>query len=189
MSLGSFLLILSAFAFPSLYIFTQRPYYKEYAFHGPPPISGRAGMIAVAIVPFIVALGMKANMISFVTGVGHERLNMYHRWLGVLCMFMAIVHAVPFMVQAGMEGGYAELKRTFAKNIVFWNGVVALVCLGWLTIASIPWFRRLAYEFFAYSHMVMGIAFIGALIWHCNNMLNSVSLSWDGEGGAGLTWE
>jgi predicted ferric reductase len=140
-SLGSALLVFAGFLYPTLYIFTQAPYYRAWAFWGPPAIASRAGMIAVAIIPFITALGMKANMISFITGVGHERLNMFHRWLGYLALFMALVHALPFIVQAAQEGGYEEVKRTFAKNIVFWNGVVSIVLLGWLCIASMPWFR------------------------------------------------
>ncbi|RPA79582.1 hypothetical protein BJ508DRAFT_240538 [Ascobolus immersus RN42] len=174
-SLGSALLVIAGFGYPMLYIFTQFPYYRLHYWWGPPGISGRAGMMGVATVPFIVALGMKANLVSVVTGVGHERLNMFHRWLGYLALVLGIIHAIPFFVQRTKEEGMEGVRVMFASNIVYWNGVASLVLLAWLCGASIPWFRRLAYEFFAYTHMVVGIAFIGCMIWHCANMLSSWS--------------
>ena len=66
--------------------------------HAAPPLAIRAGMLAVALIPWIVGLSMKANFISILTGIGHERLNVLHRWLAYLCLILSLIHTIPFYV-------------------------------------------------------------------------------------------
>lgn len=140
-SFGLGMLILAGFAYPALYTFTQHPYYEMAPQYGPPPLAGRGGMIALAMTPFVLMLGMKANMISLVTGVGHEKLNVLHRWLGFFMGFFALVHAVPFIVEPLRNGGYHTLKALFYNHVEYWNGVGALICLLWLCFGSLPFIR------------------------------------------------
>ncbi|KAI5804532.1 ferric reductase NAD binding domain-containing protein [Geopyxis carbonaria] len=172
-SVGMCTLILVGFAFPFLYIFTQHPYYAREPFLGPPPISGRSGMMALAMLPFILALGMKVNLVSLVTGVGHEKLNVLHRWLGMLMGILSVIHAVPFVVEPVKNGGWALCKEKFMSHPTYWNGVGAFVCLFWLCIASQPFIRRWCYEVFVHLHIMAGVGFLGLMFWHCNNMLTS----------------
>jgi len=136
-SIGMCTMILTGFLFPMLWVFTQRPYYARAPELGPPPIAGRAGMLAVAMVPFVLALGMKVNLVSLVTGVGHEKLNVLHRWLGILMALLSAIHAIPYIVEPAVNGGWAHVKEKFMSNVVYWNGVGAFVCLFWLTAASV----------------------------------------------------
>lgn len=140
-SFGLGLLILAGFAYPVLYVFTQRPYYELAPRFGPPPLSGRSGMITLAMTPFVLMLGMKANLVSLVTGVGHEKLNVLHRWLGYFMGFFAIVHTVPFIVEPLRNGGVVQLKDLFYNHIEYWNGVGALICLLWLCFGSLRFVR------------------------------------------------
>lgn len=51
-----------------------------------PPIATRAGFLAIAILPFQVMFATKWNPITILTGVSHERLQVYHRWSGwIMC--------------------------------------------------------------------------------------------------------
>lgn len=172
-SIGMCTLVLAGFLYPILYVFTQRPYYAWAPKYGPPPIAGRAGMIAVAMIPFVIALGMKVNLVSMVTGVGHEKLNVVHRWLALLMGILATVHAVPFIVEPVVNGGWGQVKAKFMSNVVYWNGVGAFICMFWLCVASLTPIRRLCYEFFVHIHILAGIGFLGLMFWHCNNMLTS----------------
>jgi hypothetical protein len=140
-SFGMCALIVAGAAYPLLYVFTQRPYYAREPRLGPPPLAGRAGMIAIAMLPFVLALAMKANLVSFVTGVGHEKLNVLHRWMGWMMGLFSVIHAVPFIVEPVKEGGWALVKTKFSANPVYWNGVAALACLFWLCVASLPFVR------------------------------------------------
>jgi len=103
-------------------------------------------MIAVAMIPFVVALGMKANLVSLVTGVGHEKLNVLHRWLGLLMGFLSIIHAIPFLVEPVVNGSWSDLKVKFMSNIVYWNGVGAFACLFWLCVASLKPIRYISFH-------------------------------------------
>ncbi|KAI5793684.1 ferric reductase NAD binding domain-containing protein [Peziza echinospora] len=181
MSLGLALIIMAGFAYPMLYVFTQHPYYLRYARYGPPGLSSRAGMVAISTTPFIIALSMKANIVTVITGVGHERLNALHRWLAGLAGIMAVVHTVPFLVEPYRQGGWAAIgeKLTHGKgNIYYWNGFAALGCLAWLNFASLPFLRRWCYEFFVHLHIFCGVGYIAMLFWHCNNMLSSWHYLW-----------
>lgn len=97
-SVPATLIIASAFIFTTLYCFVPRPLYYPSVVSGSPPLAIRAGMLAVALMPWLVGLSMKANLISLMTGLGHERLNALHRGAGWLCLFLSIVHTVPFLV-------------------------------------------------------------------------------------------
>lgn len=68
-------LITIASTFIVLFIFIPQPYFYPNANDGGPPLAIRAGMIAIAMVPWIVALSMKVNLVSVMTGIGHERLS------------------------------------------------------------------------------------------------------------------
>lgn len=140
-SFGLGLLILAGFSYPVLYVFTQRPYYEREPKFGPPPLAGRSGMIALAMTPFILMLGMKANLISLVTGVGHEKLNVLHRWLGFFMGFFSVVHTIPFIVEPLKQGGMDRLRVVWASHSTYWNGVGALVCVLWLCFGSLPFIR------------------------------------------------
>lgn len=59
---------------------------------------------------------MKANFITFLTGIGHERLNVLHRWLAYLCLVLSIIHTVPFYIMPVYDNGglivYQQLLKT-----------------------------------------------------------------------------
>lgn len=83
-------------------------------------------MIAVAMMPWIVALSMKANFIALLTGIGHERLNVLHRWLAYLCLLLSLIHTIPFYVQPVWEhGGLNIFQSYFGKtgSVIYGTGI------------------------------------------------------------------
>jgi len=83
--------------------FTQRPYYREHLGYGSPPIAIRAGLMAFACVPILVALAGKANLVTLLIGISHERLNILHRWVAWMSFGLSLTHAIPFF--------YCQLSR------------------------------------------------------------------------------
>jgi len=165
----------AALVFVSLYCFLPRPlYYASMAF-GSPPLAVRAGMIAVAMMPWIIALSMKANLISMLTGIGHERLNVLHRWGGYLCLFLSLVHTVPYYVQPLWDQqGFTVFETYFTgQNYIYSTGIAALVPLIFLCVASLRILRARMYELFVALHVPVSIVFLGMLFWHCHNYLTS----------------
>jgi len=119
-SLPAVLIIVAAALFVTLYCFLPQPLYWSNIAYGSPPLAIRAGMLAVALPPWILALSMKANLITMITGIGHERLNVMHRWAGWLCVFLSLVHTIPFYVTPIWESNASRVvfasffgKRTY----------------------------------------------------------------------------
>lgn len=109
-----------ALAFTMLYCFLPQPLYWKSLEFGSPPLAIRAGMLAVALVPWIIALAMKANMISVITGIGHERLNVLHRWAGYLCLVLSLVHTLPFYIQRHQDHvGYRAYRQYFDLHGIY----------------------------------------------------------------------
>jgi hypothetical protein len=127
-------IIFAAVVFNILYIFVPQPLYWASIEYGSPPLAIRSGMLAVALLPWIVALSMKANLITILTGLGHERLNVLHRWGGWLCVFLGLVHTIPFYVTpiwetAGSVDIWTAAGWLGKSGYVYGNGKCAIVYL------------------------------------------------------------
>lgn len=177
-SLAVLTCVFIALVFVTLYCFLQQPLYWQSIQFGSPPLAVRAGMISVAMTPWIIATSMKANLLTILIGIGPERLNVFHRWAGYLCLFLALVHTIPFYVQPVWDdGGMEVFQRLFpgGSGIIYGTGIACLVPLIWLCVASLPWIRRIAYEVFVMLHVPVAIVYVGLLFWHTKNFL----MSWD----------
>ncbi|KZL83887.1 ferric reductase like transmembrane component [Colletotrichum incanum] len=172
---------LIALAFVTLYCFLQQPLYWQSIQFGSPPVAIRAGMIAVALTPWIIVTSMKANVMSILIGIGPERLNVFHRWAGYICLFLSLVHTIPFYVQPVWDdGGMDVFSRLFegGSGVIYGTGIACLVPLVWLCVASLPFIRRIAYELFVMLHVPVGMAYVGLLFWHTKNYLASWDYLW-----------
>lgn len=119
-SIGAITIVFAALVFVVLYCFVPQPLYWQSIRFGSPPLAIRAGMIAVAMMPWIVALSMKANFISMITGIGHERLNVLHRWLAYICLLLSLIHTVPFYVTPVWDHGGLIVFRSYFANQHFY---------------------------------------------------------------------
>ncbi|OAA54189.1 ferric reductase [Cordyceps fumosorosea ARSEF 2679] len=167
-----------AVVFVTLYCFLQQPLYWQSIQFGSPPLAVRAGMISVALTPWIIATSMKANLLTLVIGIGPERLNVMHRWLSYLCLFLALVHMIPFYIQPVWEDdGMKVFYKLFpdGTGIIYGTGIACIVPLIWLCVASLPWIRRVAYETFVILHIPAGVVYTALLFWHTKNFLMSWS--------------
>ncbi len=180
-SLAVLAVVFVTLMFVSLFVFLKQPLYWQSIQFGSPPVAIRAGMVAVAMTPWIIATSMKANLLTLITGIGPERLNVFHRWAGYLCLFLSLVHTIPFYVQPVWDdGGMEVFQRLFPEGsgIIYGTGVACLVPLAWLCVASLPVIRRTAYEVFATLHVPVGIVYLGVLFWHTKNYLASWNYLW-----------
>lgn len=180
-SLAVLTIVFIATAFVTLYCFLLQPLYWQSIQYGSPPVAIRAGMIAVAMTPWILATSTKANILTVITGIGPERLNVFHRWAGYICLFLALVHTIPFYVQPVWDNGGMEVfSKLFdgGSGVIYGTGIACLVPLVWLCIASLPFIRRVAYEIFVLLHVPVGAVYLGLLFWHTKNYLASWSYLW-----------
>lgn len=90
-----------------------KPYYwADEKFGGSPPLATRSGWMALACMPFVLyvrhsvniltvltiasATATKTNWITLVTGVSHERLQVFHRWISYAFFILALLHTFPW---------------------------------------------------------------------------------------------
>ncbi|KAL2753975.1 hypothetical protein ACRALDRAFT_1062951 [Sodiomyces alcalophilus JCM 7366] len=180
-SLAVLTVVFIAALFVVLYCFLLQPLYWQSIQYGSPPVAIRAGMIAVALTPWIIATSMKANILTMVIGIGPERLNVFHRWAGYLCLFLSLVHAIPFYVQPVWDDGGMDVFQALfegGSGVIYGTGIACLVPLAWLCIASLPFVRRIAYEAFVLLHIPVAVAYVGLLFWHSKNYLASWDYLW-----------
>ncbi|THH14579.1 hypothetical protein EW146_g5768 [Bondarzewia mesenterica] len=107
--------------------------------YDPEYYANRAGDIASAQTVLVVALGMKNNVISLVTGVGSDSLNYLHRMTArVLCVTLWI-HAGG-RLQIGLE------NDTSLDNAWMQAGVLSMTAFTVLCAVSLRPVRAMAYD-------------------------------------------
>ena len=177
---GVIFMVFAATAFVTLYTFLPQPYYYADIAYGSPPLAIRAGMIAVAMMPWIIGLSVKSNLITLITGIGHERLNVLHRWASYIFLLLSLVHTVPFYITPIWdEGGLNTWKKYFNTGYYpYGSGWAALAPLIAITLHSLPFVRAWSYEVFVVAHVPLSVALLGLLFWHCHNYLTSWNYLW-----------
>jgi len=138
---------------------------------GSPPLAIRSGIMATALTPFIYVLLGKANMITVLTGISHEKLNTFHQFVGVACLVLSLIHTIAFMYQPYKEGGSLFLALQFT-SFSFYSGIAPLVLLIWLCVASKAFIRKKLYEIFLHMHWMVAIAYFATLWVHIDNTLD-----------------
>ncbi|PYH97864.1 putative ferric reductase transmembrane component [Aspergillus ellipticus CBS 707.79] len=174
--LGAFLLGGAGAVYLLAMTLGPHPYYwpntKEISFGNSPPIATRAGFMALACMPFLYVLGAKANPVSALTGISHERLNLWHNWVAWAMYVLALVHTFPFIVFHIWKG---DIVTQWNDGGIWVTGVVAILAQTWLTFLSIPWIRNRYYEVFKSTHYIAALVFIIFFFFHCDFRLSS----WD----------
>lgn len=199
---GMFAFLLVTTLFLCLLTFVATPYYRAHLGYGSPPIAIRAGLMAFACTPPMVALAGKANIVTLLTGISHEKLNVVHRWVAWMALALSIVHTAPFFVASAWDGGFENVKAQFygvgsssgmsmevsaktkldqklsADLDTQLTGVPPLAVLCGLVAFSIPTIRRRCYGLFQYTHILLAVTYLGCLFWHSDNTLDSWAYLW-----------
>ncbi|KAI5960817.1 FRE7 [Candida pseudojiufengensis] len=177
-SIGSSLFMMISTLYLACYCFVPHFWYRGCAGFGSPPLAVRAGMMSTALVPFIYVLGGKSNIISLLTGISYEKLNVFHQFVGVAAFILGVIHTIPFIYQTLQEGGSSLLNEYFISDSYYISGIPTLILMGLLCILSKAFIRKKVYELFWHLHWMMGIAFFGCLIWHIDNALGAQNYMW-----------
>ncbi|OJJ33220.1 hypothetical protein ASPWEDRAFT_43295 [Aspergillus wentii DTO 134E9] len=175
-SLGVILLGVVGTVFFFAMILGPKPYYwptdQGVSYGSSPPIATRTGWMALALLPFVMALGAKANLISALTGVPHEKLQVFHHWTSYAMFVLALIHTFPFIIYHINKGDMVEEWNT---SVVYWTGVAAIIPQAYLTFMSLPSIRNRFYEFFKATHFLAALLFLIFFFFHCDFRLSS----WD----------
>ncbi|KAJ5170609.1 uncharacterized protein N7500_003392 [Penicillium coprophilum] len=151
-----------------------KPYYwpTDASYGSSPPIATRSGWMALALLPFVLALSTKANMISGVTGIPHEKLQVFHHWTSYAMFVLALVHTFPYIIYHIRKG---DMVHQWKTSVVYWTGVASLISQTYLTLMSLSCIRNRFYEFFKATHIFVAVVFVIFFFLHCDFRLSS----WD----------
>ncbi|KAI0751643.1 ferric reductase like transmembrane component-domain-containing protein [Daedaleopsis nitida] len=105
----------------------------------------RTGKLATIQFPLIVLLSTRNNVITWLTGIGHEKLNILHRVVARCMMLIIWLHVVGMYYRSP-----AKLLNAGYKHA----GLVAAIAITLLVFASVKPIRQRFYEIFYASHMV-----------------------------------
>ncbi|KAF2689601.1 hypothetical protein K458DRAFT_290834, partial [Lentithecium fluviatile CBS 122367] len=142
----------------------QQRYLRERFRFGSPPLSVRCAMIISALTPLTIALAGKVNVITWMTGIGYEKLNIYHRSSPRTLLLM--VHDVPHLIAPVQDGGWSMLNKLYTNQARELSGTPLYFTTFGLAFFSIPYIRARFYEVFKYVHIFLGVAYIGMFWWH-----------------------
>ncbi|KAF7136997.1 hypothetical protein CNMCM5793_006748 [Aspergillus hiratsukae] len=153
-----------------------KPYYwpntATVSYGSSPPIATRTGWMALGLLPFVLVLGTKANLVSMLTGVPHEKLQVFHHWASYAMFVLALIHTFPFII-VHIEKG--DMVKQWKTEVTYWTGVAALIPQAYLTVMSLPFIRNRYYEFFKATHVTVALLFVLFFFFHCDFRLTS----WD----------
>ncbi|KZP33754.1 hypothetical protein FIBSPDRAFT_810265 [Athelia psychrophila] len=120
--------------------------------------NNRAGTIAASQLPLVTALSSKNNVITFITGIGYDKLNYAHRMTSRVLFVLIWAHV----------GG--ELVRTIdAEDLAsVWLrcGLMGAIALTALVLVSLRPVRAKAYELFFWVHFVTVLLFLVGAYFH-----------------------
>ncbi|KAI1783527.1 ferric reductase NAD binding domain-containing protein [Ganoderma leucocontextum] len=184
--LSAVVLVAGLITFFTALTFSARPYrWPNPAMGYSWPIATRSGWISIGIMPFLLVLGTKVNLVGMVTGVSHEKLQVYHRWTAWIMYVTSLIHTFPFIVEAI---GYGMMVSGWKTSVWYWTGVAALAPQTWLVFMSWGPIRNRYYETFKKLHFIASAIFVAALFVHCDFMLTSWDYFWATAALYGVSW-
>jgi hypothetical protein len=79
-------------------------------------------------------LSSKLNYVTYLTGISHGKLMVFHRWTSWAMFVLALVHTFPFIV---VHIRKRDMMTQWKTSVVYWTGVAALIPQAYLNIMSI----------------------------------------------------
>ncbi|KAI0540851.1 hypothetical protein GGR58DRAFT_459214 [Xylaria digitata] len=129
----------------------------------------RAGYVFIVNLPLLYLLAAKNQPLKLLTGRSYEALNIYHRRVGELMCFEALVHFVGMVVwRLFLEPKWLateSLWHYFTHPLIL-EGIGAFVSYELLYFTSLASFRQRWYELFLAYHVFLQIAALVFLWLH-----------------------
>ncbi|KAI1169809.1 ferric reductase like transmembrane component-domain-containing protein [Nemania sp. FL0916] len=127
-------------------------------------IGYRNAWVTVTQVPLLYLLATKTNMIGYIIGTSHDRLNWLHRWVARTMFVTATVHGFHFWAEWVHYDIVQDELETLSTIVPY--GLGAWGILLWMTITSFKPFRSMAYELFVIQHVIAAVIFLYVVYVH-----------------------
>lgn len=157
---GTIILVVGYFSWVILLLFMNNdiPGAQHYT-----SLAVRAAWLAIAQVPLLILLAGKNNLIGIVSGVSYERLNVIHRWVARVLLFLVTLHVI-FLHLAWNPYGLRKLE--YSTDSCIPTGYAVYAILLWMNLTTLAPIRNFSYEFFVLQHIITFFGFIIAIMFH-----------------------
>ncbi|KAF9051278.1 ferric reductase NAD binding domain-containing protein [Panaeolus papilionaceus] len=139
--------------------------------------ANRAGTIAASQLPLVTALGMRNNLVSYLTGVSYDKLNYLHR-----IAFRSLVIIIWIHAGGRMTVGLLDDEALTSRWVQC--GLLAAITLVVMSILTLRPLRKLSYEVFLVIHFVFALIFLLSVYFH----LTGRDLTYYGAWPAMIVW-
>ncbi|CDR47308.1 CYFA0S31e00144g1_1 [Cyberlindnera fabianii] len=129
-------------------------------------IADRTGLLSFGLIPLLILLAGRNNIVTSLTGVPYSTLIVYHKWTSRWMFIHAVVHSIAYTVSSVIGKDYSEQM----KDPLWQWGVVATILGGILCFQAMHLFRSMAYETFLMLHIVLAAMFIVGCWYHCYSL-------------------
>lgn len=127
-------------------------------------VAMRVGHVSAVQVPLIVLLAGRNNLVGFVAGLSHDRLNWLHRWVSRCLWVTATIHFSYWLVDWAPYGNFAVMK--IRTDPLTTRGFATWIILTWIVFGSSRPLRSLGYEVFVAAHVLSFVGFLVVLYFH-----------------------
>ncbi|OAA50341.1 Flavoprotein transmembrane component [Metarhizium rileyi] len=126
-------------------------------------IGYRNAWVSITQLPFIFLLAMKFNVVGFMIGSSHERLNWLHRWVARTMLITATVHGWHFWTE-WVRADFVEYELSIMPLVRYglgaWGVLLFNVVVGFVPV------RRMLYEIWLIQHVLSSVTMLVLLSYH-----------------------
>ena len=123
----------------------------------------RNAWITITQLPLVYLLAGKCNVVGYLVGSSHERLNWLHRWVARTMLVTATVHGWMFFADWARYD-FVQVQIKMMPMVKYGFGAWAM--LVWSCLVGMAPVRRLGYEVFVLQHVISAALFLWLLYVH-----------------------
>ena len=130
-------------------------------------LRGRTGHLAIVnMVPLIVLAG-RNNPFIYLLRVSFDTYNLFHRWIGRLVVFEAIVHTVAWAINAHAAESSKAVSESLRTKPFLSYGLLGTIAMVLILLQSPSVLRHAFYETFLHCHQLLALVAIIGIWIHC----------------------
>ncbi|CAK5266548.1 unnamed protein product [Mycena citricolor] len=134
--------------------------------------SNRTGDIAATQFPLMIALGMRNNIIGYLTGISLDKMNLLHRVVARALCVMIWIHGAG---RVYIAIGNGENAQNVQEGWFRW-GIAAAVPFTLLCVFSVRTVRKRSYEAFLIAHFFVAIVLLVGAYYHAKAKNKAVEI-------------
>ncbi|KAG9235239.1 ferric reductase transmembrane component 4 [Amylocarpus encephaloides] len=120
----------------------------------------RTGVFGLALAPLVILFAGRNNILLWLSNWSHSTFLLLHRWIARIFALQVLIHSILAVICYKESGIYVD---EFKLPYWIW-GIVGTVAVSIMLLTSVLCLRRMSYEVFLITHILMAV-FVIAGSW------------------------